>query len=233
MVAFRFRKINLKKYNWGKLGLELLVVFLGVSSGFLLNNWRERQQEQKLEQKYIKGFLKDVGANEEQLKKMIAADSLWLDQSTQNVLAMRGDSLLLDSAEAVTKKIIGINRVQFYEGTYRDITNSGNLNIIRDFELRSGIVDYQIALNDVRFVDDYFYQFFNDFVMPFVLANFDVLTASFKDESSYRTLEFSNVFVGYYAMVQQRRKAYSDLLDKSRSFKELLLSMQKEEVVKP
>ena len=190
MVAFRFRKINLKKYNWGKLGLELLVVFLGVSSGFLLNNWRERQQEQKLEQKYIKGFLKDVGANEEQLKKMIAADSLWLDQSTQNVLAMRGDSLLLDSAEAVTKKIIGINRVQFYEGTYRDITNSGNLNIIRDFELRSGIVDYQIALNDVRFVDDYFYQFFNDFVMPFVLANFDVLTASFKDESSYKTMEF-------------------------------------------
>jgi hypothetical protein len=107
-----------------------------------------------------------------------------------------------------------------HEGTYEDITNSGNLNIIRSFELKSQIVDYHIAIKGARFVDDYFYRYFNDFVMPFIISNFDVLSAQFVDDTSYKTIEFSNAFVGYYAMVQQRNNAYKDLLIKSREFKD-------------
>ena len=31
--------MKFKKQNWLKLGLELFVVFLGITAGFLLNNW--------------------------------------------------------------------------------------------------------------------------------------------------------------------------------------------------
>jgi len=229
MKALRLKNLGLKQYNWGKLGLELLVVFLGVSSGFLLNNWQERQQEKQLEQKYISGFLQDVGGNIQQLEELIASDSIWLNQSLRNVLMIKGDSLSLDTAEAMVKKIVVINKIELYEGTYQDITNSGNLNIIQNFELRSGIVEYQLAINGVHFVDDYFYKYFNDYVMPFVLSNFNVLTGHFKADDSYRTLEFSNAFVGFYSMVQQRRQAYSGLLEKSNTFQEMLLKAQNKE----
>jgi len=44
-------KWNLNKTKWSKLILELFVVFLGVTAGFVLNNWRMSKQEYKLEQK--------------------------------------------------------------------------------------------------------------------------------------------------------------------------------------
>ncbi len=219
----RLTKMGLREYNWGKLGLELLVVFLGVTSGFLLNNWRERQQEFKMEQKYISGFIKDVSDNIDQLEELTTLDSIWLKQARINVRAISENSLSLDSAEAMVKKIVLINKMEPHEGTYEDITNSGNLSIIENFELKSKIVDYQIALNGVRFVDDYFYKYFNDFVMPFVISNFNVLSGHFEDKNAFKNLEFSNAFVGYYAMVQQRQSAYKALLVKSRDLKASLL----------
>ena len=227
MMKSKLFKWNLKKYNWGKLGLELLVVFLGVTSGFLLNNWREQQKEAKLEQQYIEGFLSDVNENITQLEELNTLDSLWLKQARENVLDIQNNTLSKDSAEAMMKKIVVINKMEPHEVTYEDIKNSGNLNLIQNFKLKSKIVDYQITLKGVRFVDDYFYQYFNDFVMPYVLSEFNVLTGHFKEEASFETVEFSNVFVGYYSMVQQRSAVYKDLLSQSKELKAILLNSKK------
>lgn len=227
MIKTTLLKRNLKKYNWGKLGLELLVVFLGVTSGFLLNNWREQQKEDQLEQKYISGFLSDVNENIEQLEELNALDSLWLIQARENVLAIQNNTLNRDSAEAMMKKIVVINKMEPHEVTYEDIKNSGNLNLIQNFKLKSKIVDYQITLKGVRFLDDYFYEYFNDFVMPFVFSEFNVLTGHFKNDDSFKTIQFSNVFVGYYSMVQQRNFVYKDLLSESKEFKTILLDSKK------
>jgi len=222
MKELSLKKLGLRRDNWGKLGLELLVVFLGVTSGFLLNSWREGQQELKMEQKYISGFIKDVSDNIDQLEELVSMDSVWLKQARISVMAIKENSLTLDSAEAMVKKIVVINKMEPHEGTYEDITNSGNLSIIQNFELKSKIVDYQIAIKGIRFIDDYFYKYFNDFVMPFVISNFNVLTGHFENDNSYKSLEFSNAFVGYFSMVQQRQSAYKDLLVKSKDLKESL-----------
>lgn len=218
---------DFRKYNWGKLGLELLVVFLGVTSGFLLNSWRERQLEEQMEQKYIVSFIKDVSDDIKQLEDLCTMDSLWLKQARENVLALQSRNLTQDSAVSMIKKIVAINKMEPHEGTYEDITNSGNLNIIGSFELKNQIADYHIAIKEARFVDDYFYKYFNDFVMPFIFSNFNVLTAQFNDGTIYKTVEFSNVFVGYFAMVQQRNSVYKNLLVKSREFKSGLMQQKK------
>lgn len=59
-----------KKYNWQRLILELLVVFLGVTAGFLLNNWRMKAQKYQLEKTYITGFLRDVNDNIVRLEEL-------------------------------------------------------------------------------------------------------------------------------------------------------------------
>ena len=71
MKKIKSEKLNINKYNWGRLGLELIVVFLGVSSGFLLNNWRMEKQETQLKHKYISGFLQDVNNNIPEFKNEI------------------------------------------------------------------------------------------------------------------------------------------------------------------
>ncbi|MBN2362656.1 hypothetical protein JXL83_00830 [candidate division WOR-3 bacterium] len=71
-----------------KLTLELLVVFLGVTAGFVLNNWRSDFQERQLEKKYIAGFLQDIQFNIEELETQIEKDSTWLERASPLVLSM-------------------------------------------------------------------------------------------------------------------------------------------------
>ena len=213
----------IKNYNWGKLGLELIVVFLGVTSGFLLNNWREQKQEKQIEQKYISSFIKDVSDNISDIESLTVTDSIWINTATPNLKLLQNKSLIEDSAKLVISRILQINKMDSHSGTYEDITNSGNLNLITNFDLKTNIVDYHLALKGVGFIDDHFYKYFNDFVMPFVFSEFNVLTGEFKNAREINNIRFSNIFTGYYSMVQQRNIAYKDILLKSYKFKEELL----------
>ena len=210
-------KMKLKNYNWEKLSLELVAVFLGVTAGFVLNNWQVEHQERRLEQKYISGFQQDVAYNNSELENALQADSLWLARTKPLILLVKEKTLPIDSAHVIMRLLSNISRIEYNTGTYSDITNSGNLNLITDFELKDQIVDYQIAINGVNFIDDYFYQYFSDFVMPLIFREYNILNGEFGDLTVIKSNSFSNVFAGYYSMIQQRQAAYKSLLVKSKS----------------
>jgi len=214
--------IQFKGYNRSKLLLELIVVFLGVSSGFILNNWRTQQRDKELEVKYIAGFIQDMNDNIPEVESILESDSIWLERATPMLLAIRNKSLQKDSAEAAIAMIIGVQKLNLNTGTYRDITNSGNLNLIRDFVLKRQIIDYHLALEGATFLDNYFYTYFSDLVMPFIFSEYSVLTQEFKDLEIIRTIEFSNVFAGYFSLVQQRVAEYKTLLEESYGLKDML-----------
>ena len=75
-VKNTFHKII--NYEWGKLFFELVVVFLGVTAGFVLNNFRMEQEEKKLEDKYLESFLQDVEFDIPALENAVRTDSVWL-----------------------------------------------------------------------------------------------------------------------------------------------------------
>lgn len=220
----KLKKRVFKNYNWGKLCLELLVVFLGMTAGFVLNNWQEKEKEEIVEQKYIKSFVKDVDDTIIQLTKLIEVDSIWFVQAKSTFIAFQKKSFVADSAKGVVEKIMYFNKMELRSGTYEDITNSGNLNLIKNFELKTKIVNYNLSVKGVEFIDNHFYRYFNDVAVPFVFAEYNVMTEEFKDPNIYKSMQFSNVFAGYYSYVGQRYIAYKGLLDESYLFKKDLIS---------
>lgn len=213
------KKYFISRNDWRKLGFELIVVFLGVTAGFLLNSWRIDMQESRLQNKYLEGFLQDIDNNIEELENSIFQDSVWLSVAKPNLEKIRDRNIRIDSAEVIMKYIIQISKVSLNRGTYLDIINSGNLNILSNYRLKSDLVDYYLHIEGVEFVDNYFTSYFNDFVMPFIFQEFNVLSGEFVDPGIIRTIRFSNVFAGYYSMVQQRKASYEKLLNKSVALK--------------
>lgn len=122
--------------------------------------------------------------------------------------------------------IIQISKLGVQTGTYEDITNSGNVNILNDYDLKKQIVDYHVAILGVEFLDDYFYQYFGDFVMPFVFSTFSVLNGKLIDPQVIKTTQFENIIAGYYSIVTQRRAAYKALLERSYSLRDGLDKFQ-------
>ena len=216
---------KIKNYEWGKLFFELIVVFLGVTAGFILNNWRIEQDERRIEEKYLTSFLQDIELDIPQLESAIVTDSVWLAQAKPMLNSIINKSIKLDSARAMIKMIVKISRLDANKSTFEEISNSGNLNILTDFELKSQIVKYYLDLGGVEFIDEYFNKYFSDFVMPFILSEYSVLTGEFNNKSVVNSVRFSNVVAGYYSMVQQRVAAYESLLDDSYLLRDELQKM--------
>lgn len=212
MTAVKKTIHKIKNYEWGKLFFELIVVFLGITAGFVLNNWRMEQEEIKLEQKYIRSFLEDVNFDIPELQNAVKTDSVWIARVKPLLTSISSKSINVDSAKALVKMVVWISRIDAHSSTYEEISTSGNLNLLSDFELKAQLVDYYLALGGVEFIDDYFNKYFNDFVMPFILSEYSVLTEEFSNERVIHSTEFANVVAGYYSLVQQRLDAYEKLL---------------------
>jgi hypothetical protein len=220
MKKGRSKILNLKNYKWKRLCLELIVVFLGVTSGFLLNNWRIQKQDKQTEQKYISRFLQDINYNIAELESAIKSDSIWITQTNPLLLSLKHGSIKADSAKVAIEQIINISKIEVHSGTYEDIINSGNLNIISDFNLKTLIVDYNIVLQKTVSFEDFIYKYFNDLVLPFVFSEYSILSQEFKNPGIINSVRFSNVITLYYFFIQKRKDVYDELLIKSYSLRD-------------
>lgn len=214
-----FASFTKSSIPYRKLLLELLVVFLGVTAGFIMNNYKAGQKEKELEIHYLKGFLSDVNSNITSYQEYLDQDSAWLDAMRPMVLQMQADSFPADSATVLLDMVTEIGKASVYNATYQDVSNSGSLSLIQNLALRRALADYQLRIADGTFLDEYFYRFFNSYVTPIVMRDYDILGNHFIPVEIMDDPHFTNVILGYLSMIQQRRQVYGDLVIDSKTLK--------------
>lgn len=213
---------NPKIHSWGKLSLDLIVVFLGVTAGFLLNNWRMDTQDKQLERSYHVGLVDDVTQNQIEIQRSIRMDSLWLSRATPLLGVFAQGYFPTDSAKSAIELMIIFHRFEANTNTYQNIINSGNLNIIKNFDIRRQIIGYQDAINGLSALDDIYYTFYNDYTIPVVIKEFNLASGTLIGKSISNPAMLSNIFSLQYWMVFERNKHYKNLLDKSNELKNSL-----------
>ena len=129
------KKKKRKKINWLYYIVELLVVFIGVTAGFLLNTWRLDNAEIKLEQKYLSSFYNDILDDEMTLDSLIIREQA--KEDTLLVVLKKSvvinEPLTEELAQIIVGQMLYLEWFSPSNDTYDDIINSGNLNIISDY----------------------------------------------------------------------------------------------------
>lgn len=212
-------KIRHYKPNWRRLALELLVVFLGVSSGFILNNKREDFKDKKLEYLYIESFIRNIDTNIVGLQENIKNDTVWKKKTEKTIALIHANKYPVDSTSVLINSILEASKVSLVTSTYEDIKSSGNFNIIRDFTIKEKIISYHSSIDGVKYVDEYYNSFFQDFSLPFLLEKYNIVKDEFlrnKVESRY---ELYNIVMGNFSIRTQRTQTIIDLLESSEQLK--------------
>ena len=217
-----------KKINWTNHIIELLVVFLGITAGFVLQNDKEQSQNKEFEQKYIEGFRDNVSENIESLLEGIQHDSLWIAESTYALKLIATDSLRLDSANSLIKSMVYYSEFSEQTTTYENILNSGNLNLIEDYDLKQKIVEYHKGLEDFQLLEDYFHDYFSEILMPFLMINYDLFSQKLTVLDTHKSILFKNIFGTQFSLTQQRYEGYKRLLDESIKMEKLLSNKMNE-----
>lgn len=127
------------KINWKYAVGEILIVIVGISVAFMLNNWAATSKENRLKMQYLENLRVDI---EDEITHLNDNKSR-LDQQVQTAKAMMpylGRDL--PGRDTMIRKVFELAQlVNFIPNTttYRTLTNSGDLSLIGDLDLRQHI----------------------------------------------------------------------------------------------
>lgn len=204
MAKKQEKNIPTSRSNWLRLSLELIAVFVGISAGFVVNNYQQKKSDQVLEMKYLESFHKNLVADSTNIKKHIEEDQNNLDISRRAVLTMLEGTLAMDSALRLMSTIATFNNLNMQVATYESIVNSGHLGLISDYELQEKLVNYYSFQASIRDVEEVYNDYITNYVMPFFFDHMDILGSSFVEGFRTDNREFKNITTGYYILAEQR-----------------------------
>jgi CheY-like chemotaxis protein len=79
--------------------LELLVVFIGVSAGFLFDSFREDRSDRKLEVQYLESLYNNILADSAEIRSMIEDDRNNIATSDKTILIIEDNAYVQDAFE--------------------------------------------------------------------------------------------------------------------------------------
>lgn len=123
---------------------EIILVVIGILIALQINTWNQNKKDKKLEQQYYCRLLEDVKQDRRNYDNQLSL--LWEKISANNVLIQRlqNRNSSLDSIAPLILESIKytIQDMTATTDAFEDIKSSGNLNIIKDLEVKSTLTSY-------------------------------------------------------------------------------------------
>jgi len=150
MIKF-FRKIRQNLLMENKTGKylkyaigEIILVVIGILIALYLNNLNESSKNNQLENAYLRGVLKNIDVDINELNDNLKKDSLkfinyTILQKAFNDEAIRSDKRLMENAVLASFGYYGFNSNRI---VFDDLVSSGKLNLIQSDSIRLSIMDY-------------------------------------------------------------------------------------------
>ena len=159
--------------NWRYAIGETIIVIIGVSVAFALNNWAENRKDKRIERLYLSNLKSDLQKDLEMLEHNASRLEKKLE-TTRQVLPLLGQST--ERKDSVSLKFFSLSDpVNFYakDATYRTLVNSGDLKVIADFEIKSSIEEFYGNYNTLLKDYERFDYFSKEFIAHFYVHEID------------------------------------------------------------
>ncbi|OEK04793.1 DUF6090 family protein [Roseivirga misakiensis] len=208
-----------QKISWKQHFIELIVVIIGISIAFTLEGWSDSKKERKLEQNYLNSIKSDLEKDRTDLQLIY--------DSTNTVLRYVGEVFYFIGTNAPLESYkfhhatSGYLATHFYpkNGTYTSMVNSGDLNLIQDFELRADLSDlYNVEYKELERADRVVQNLSDNHIQPYIISNIeftrDKSENGILDDAPLKTKKAFNLLGSYYNLLSGRQMAYQKMIAK-------------------
>ncbi len=194
--------------RWWQYGFELFTVFLGVSLAFLVNRWQEGQRSRQLKQEYLKSFYTEVLHNQMELDSVIQSNSTKIYHLQRMVDRMRQRGLPQDTLMALMQYVLSLHLLEPGTSVFDAAKFSGRLNVLEDPVLEQELVQYYKNVQEIRVVQGFLSQHFQQHLLPYLQKRFDLLRGRLVEPSMLNDPQFGNLVSIHLSLVQQTLQLY-------------------------
>lgn len=143
MILRRFME-HLKEQNWFAVGLDVIVVIVGIFLGMQVTEWNDMRKERGTEQEYLIRLLEDAETNQSDLNSIIThytkqVDSIYALTQALSLKSMQGYEF--DVIERGVYAILSFPSIRFRNGTMTELLSAGKMSLIQDKEIKTLLLE--------------------------------------------------------------------------------------------
>jgi hypothetical protein len=117
---------------------------IGILIALQINNWNENRKASNLEQAYYCLLLEDIEQDKEQIKSLIEINEKRIQHSNEAIAIIQSKNIDLNvfGEKVNLSRRDGVQSFIPNSSTYEDIKSSGNINTLRDNNIRKSLNQY-------------------------------------------------------------------------------------------
>jgi len=220
-----FRKIrqtlikegNLKKYFLYAIG-EILLVMIGISLAFQVNNWNDGRIERNAEIRYYENIRDQIIDDKDLIQGQVRYNNRYMTQfKYANEIIETNDRSKMDTLGVIVRNLTNYSDFDREGNIYETMVNSGEIKLLRNLKI----------VNDIRNLEEN-YKYMNrmESIHYDAMMNHVVITTTrvlkFSDNQIKKpdlvyTYEFQNMILILTQIMEEKNNTYTSALDKIES----------------
>lgn len=206
---------------------DLIVVIVGITIAFALENFSQSKKESNEEKLYLQALKEDLVSDKRNLRQ--------LQDSSEVLMKNLGETFQFLYTNQPTDRFENYHITSAYTapyfsgniGTYNALINSGDLKIISSFGLKTALADhYNVVYPKVHDMDEFIRSLVDNHLYPYMLKNITFTgRKGIADTAPLKKNEAINLMGSYMNFLNNRNQIYLELSSKCDS---LILKIENE-----
>jgi len=217
-------KLNI---DWKSKLIDLLIVIIGITIAFQLNNLNESNKSDNKEKDYLESFYEENRDNEASLSSALEfsiTNKNDIDTLKQILLSKNYED---DRIKNISASMLALSYFDPSLTTMENITASGEFELIGDIEFRKNIIDTYKSFKTTSQLEDLLYDFVDQYLTPFFFENVRISDFTPLKEDYIKEAQFENIVMVYDVLLTQKITGYQKNLENVRQLNQLLIAAKK------
>lgn len=150
---------HVRTQNWTAIGIDFVIVVLGVFMGIQLGNWNQERLDRQEEVALVERIRVDFERIKEDSDRSLAFHERMQSDLRTMVRSLRAGALKDEDVAGFERALvlgIALQTSADNPGSFRELMSSGRAKVLRDRELLDALVDYEDFLARFMMAADYY-----------------------------------------------------------------------------
>ena len=204
---------NLSRYLLYAIG-EILLVMIGISLAFQLDNWNENRIKRNNEIKYYKNIKSQIIEDKWFIKGQSNYNDYYLSQfKYANEIIELNDRSKRDTLGVIVRNITLYSDFDKEGNIYGSMVNSGELSLLSNFEIINKIRLLEEKYNYINRMENIHYDAVMKYAAPSMISTIKLTTNEIMKPELVYSFEFQNLILTLIQIMEEKTHTYTSTIE--------------------
>jgi len=203
---------NLKRYVLYAIG-EILLVMIGISLAFQLNNWNDNRIKSNTEISYYQNIQDQIADDKALVLEQIDFNNRYMTQfNYANEILETNDRTRMDTLGLIVRNLTQYSDFDKKGNIYETLVNSGEIKLLRNHAIVNSIRELEEKYTYVNRMENIHYDAMMNHVIVATNPILKFSDASVQKPDQLYSYQFQNLVLSLLQIMQEKNKVYHEAL---------------------